>query len=103
MFNLSFYLFIYLFTDFFWYRYIAIWHKGHFSSQESKESNLTKDIRLEAGEQMQVHRTVFKSDEVERREKERLEMLKNNTPRENLLIYSIETGELQASFFQREV
>jgi len=52
---------------------------------------------------MQVHRTVFKSDEVERREKERLEMLKNNTPRENLLIYSIETGELQASFFQREV
>jgi len=84
--------------------FLAVWHKGHFAQKDSSQGAiLTKDIRLEEGANLQVHRITFKSEEEQRREEELKEKLRSNASRENLVIYNLKTGVEEARFFQREV
>jgi len=85
-----------------------VWHKGHFAAREKpRETGITsKDIRLDAGgstEALQVHRVVFTSQEVQQQKEETEAMIKGEMPRENLVIFNLQTGKQEASFFQREV
>ena len=86
-----------------------MWHKGHFASREKpRDTGITsKDIRLldsgGSGEALQVHRVVFTSQEAQQQKEETEAMIKGDVPRENLVIFNLQTGTQEASFFQREV
>lgn len=81
-----------------------MWHKGHFAKEKPRDTNTTKDIRLqEAGASLEVHRVVFTSQQAEIEKAEVEEMIKNEVPRENLVIFNLETKKMEVAFFQREV
>lgn len=52
---------------------------------------------------MEVHRVVFMSEQAQKEKAEMEEMIKNEIPRENLVIFNLETKKMEVAFFQREV
>jgi hypothetical protein len=86
-------------------RFLAVWHKGHFAKEKSRgDAGITsKDIRIQDGAALEVHRVTFTSQEITKEKQEMEEMIKNEVPRENLVIFNLETGKVEVTFFQRQV